>query len=89
MLLSQMHSPVCAKSELHLDDRILDRILITWSKWWKLARAVLRLAVRRRHFAELGAYLKLVKARREAEKVDIEKYDRSTEPSKSWKEEET
>ena len=65
-----MHSPVCTKVELHLDDRILDRnhrILITWGKWWRLARAILRLAVRRSHFASLGAFLKLVKARREPE----------------------
>ena len=60
-----MHSPVRTAAELHLDDRILHRILITWGKWWRLARAILRLAVRRSHFASLGAFLKLVKARRE------------------------
>ena len=60
-----MHSPVRTKAELHLDDRILDRILITWGKVWRLASAILRLAVRRSHFASLGAFLNLVKARRE------------------------
>ena len=49
-----MHNPVCTKAELHLNDRIIDRILITWGKWWRLARAFLRLAVRRSHFASLG-----------------------------------
>ena len=61
-----MRRQTLTKTELHIDDRVLDRILVAWSKWWRLARALLQLALRRRPFAELGNYLKLVKARRDA-----------------------
>ena len=54
------------RKELHIDDRVLDRILVAWGRWWRLARALLELALRRRLFADLGNYLKIVKARRDA-----------------------
>ena len=58
-----MRRQTCTKTELHIDDRVLDRILAAWGKWWGLA-TLLQIALRRRPFADLGNYLRLVKVRK-------------------------
>ena len=42
------------KSTAQVDDRILDRLLITWGRWWRSARAVLRLALQRQLWSDFG-----------------------------------
>ena len=52
--------PTCTKEELQVSDRILDRVLTTWTRWWRIVGALLRLALRRRLWAGVGRYLQTV-----------------------------
>ena len=60
-----MRSQILTRAELHIEDRVLYRILAAWGKWW-IAKALLQLALHRRLWADLGNHLRIVKARRDA-----------------------
>ena len=61
-----MRRQTLTKSELHIEDRVLDRIVAAWGNWWRIAKALLQLALHRKIWADLGNHLRLVKARRDA-----------------------
>ena len=36
-----MHHRTCIKAELQVEDRVLDTVVATWGKWWRITLAIL------------------------------------------------
>ena len=53
------------KEALQLDDSVLDRVLAAWGRWLKQAEALLRSALRRQLWSDIGRHLRTVKGRRD------------------------
>ena len=57
-----MHHQTCSKGELQMEDRVLDRVIAAWGKWWRLTLAILRLDFRTAYCGALSSQLKASKA---------------------------
>ena len=53
-----MHHRTCSKSELQVEDRVLDSVVAAWGKWWRITLAILRLVWKRTYFGVSGNQLK-------------------------------
>ena len=52
-----------SKTDLHIPDTVLDRILAAWSNWRRLVVKLIRLHFKRQCWSYLGTHLRAIKGR--------------------------